>query len=212
MAPRTTPDLKPTPSPMAWQWMPRVRRDADGCLRVAFPPPRGPLSFVALAVSGLVLAISGLGTVMVRAANLPLPAALAATLWISAVSFAAFAMERRLAKRRSGLSIRLVPVDQGSPAHYEVYRGTSLVEREVLLPDKLVLATAPPSGPLVLVLFPHQADEPYRAEIAGKSGYILLHGDLRFPDQLYERIRQICRALGVDMVHSVTVEANLLDD
>lgn len=200
--------------------MPRVRRDIDGCLRVAFPPPRGPLSFVALAVSGLVLAISGLGTVMVLAANLPLPAALAATALISAASFAAFAIDRRLAKSRSNLWIRLIPVDQGRHAHYEVYRGKSLIEREALSPGKLALTTAPLPGSLgsvmipafVLVLFPRQVDEQYRAEIAGRAGYIFLHGNLRFPEQLYERTRQICRALGVDMEQSVPVEASLIAD
>lgn len=196
--------------------MPRVRRETGGSLRVAFPPPRGPLSLVALAVSGLVLAISGLGAVMVLAANLPLPAALAATLGISAASVAAFAVDRWLAKRRSGLWIRLVPADQGHSAYYEVYRGKSLVEREVLVADQLALTTSPLPGRLgsvmlpafVLVLFPRRAVEPYRADIAGRSGYILLHGNLRFPDQLYERTRQICRALGVDMMDSVTIEAS----
>lgn len=195
--------------------MPRVSQEADGCLRVAFPPPRGPVSYVALAVSGLVLAISGIFTVMVLAANLPLPTALVTTLLISAASFAALAIDRRLAKSRSGLWIRLVPVARGSPAYYEVYRGKSLMEREELLPDKLALTTVPLPGSLGrvilpafgLVLFPRQVDEQYRAEVAGRSCYILLHGELRFPDELYERTRQICQVLGIDMGQSVTVEA-----
>lgn len=193
-----------------WQWMPRVSRTPDGSLRVALPPPRGPLSFVALAASGLVLAVSGLTTILALAAKVKLPVALAATLLLSLLGFVLVAFDRWQANTRSGLSIRLIP---GTPAQYEVHRGKSVVERDTLSSDRLALMIAPLPGnsgsvmprSFVLVLFPRQVDERYRAEIAGRAGYILLHGDVGDPEELYQRTRQICRALGVDIDPVITI-------